>query len=127
MDTRDKILTLEGALSLQPARPLTIVTGLFDVLRASHVRELEDVRNRTSAAVLMAVVLPFPEALLSHAARTEMAAALRVLDYVVSADVSDLDRLTAALQPAAIVRLEDHDAARVRELIAHVHSRQTRP
>jgi glycerol-3-phosphate cytidylyltransferase-like family protein len=126
MDSRNKILTLEEALALRPVRPFTVVTGLLDLLRAAHVRALQDVRRQTRAATLMAVVLPHPDAVLGQRERAEMAAALRVLDYVVTADVADLDRIAAALQPDAVARLEDADAARVRELIAHVQSRQIR-
>ena len=74
----------------------------------------------------MAVVLPHAEAVLSQRARTELVAALRVIDYVVTANDADLDRIAAALAPAAVVRLEDADRVRVRQLIAHVHSRQAR-
>jgi bifunctional ADP-heptose synthase (sugar kinase/adenylyltransferase) len=126
MDTRSKILTLEAALALAPPRPLVLVIGLFDVLRTGHAHELADVRLRTSAAALMAVVVPGPDAVLNQRARAELVAALRVIDYVVAAQDADLDRLREALQPAAVVRLEDADRQRVHQLIAHVHRRQAR-
>ena len=124
MDTRSKILTVDQALALSPARPLVVVTGLFDLMRAAHVQALAAVRAQTSPAALLAVVLPCPSEVLSQAARAEMAAALRMIDYVVSADEPDVNRIAAALRPSAVVRLEDADAALVRELIAHVHRRQ---
>lgn len=126
MDTRSKILTLESALALEPARPLALVAGLFDILRTDHARDLAGVRSRAAAATLMAVVLPDAQAVLSQRARTELVAALRVIDYVVAANHAELDRIAAALAPAAVVRLEDADRVRLRQLIAHVHSRQAR-
>ncbi|MGO9256988.1 MAG: hypothetical protein ACLQU1_11890 [Bryobacteraceae bacterium] len=126
MDTRSKILTLESALALEPARPLAVAAGLFDVLRAAHARDLAEVRRRTSAGALMAVVLPHPDEVLSQRARAEMVAALRVIDYVVTANDADLDRIAAALHPTAVIRLEDADRQRVQQLIAHVHRRQAR-
>jgi glycerol-3-phosphate cytidylyltransferase-like family protein len=126
MDTLSKILTLESALALEPARPLAVVAGLFDVLRAAHARDLAEVRRGTSAGTLMAVVLPHPDAVLSQRARAEMVAGLRVIDYVLTANDADLDRIAEALHPAAVVRLEDADRQRVHQLIAHVHRRQAR-
>ena len=126
MDTRSKILTLDAALALDPPRPLAVVAGLFDILRTSHAAELAEVRRRASAATLIAVVLADPAAVLNHNARVELAAALRVVDYVIAANNADLDRIAAALHPAAVVRLEDADRERVHQLIAHVHRRQAR-
>jgi len=130
MDTRNKILTLPAepalALSLAPARPLVMVTGWFDVLRAAHARQLQEVRQRTGAATLMAVVLPNPDEVLAQRARAELVAGLRVIDYVLTPDYADVDRIAEALQPSAVVRLEEDDARRIRELIAHVHRCQAR-
>jgi glycerol-3-phosphate cytidylyltransferase-like family protein len=124
MDTRSKILTLDSALGLHPARPLAVVAGLFDILREAHVRELAEVRARTSGASLMAVVLPADGAVLNQYARVELVAAIRMIDYVLAATDADLDRIAGVLHPAVAVRLEDAD--RVRQLIAHVHRRQAR-
>ena len=126
MDTRNKILTVEAALALAPARPLAVVAGLFDLVRSAHVRALRDVRDRTGAAALLAVVLPQAGTVQTQRVRAEMAAALCMIDYVVTTDVADLHRIAAALHADAVAHLEEDDAARVRELIAHVHSRQIR-
>ena len=126
MDTRAKILTLDSALALDAPRPLAVAAGLFDILRGAHTLELAGIRSRTSAAALMAVVLPDPSAVLSQRARAEMAAALRVIDYVVTADDADLDRIAAALCPDAIVHLEAADRLRGAQLIEHVRRRQAR-
>jgi len=125
MDTRSKILTLDAALSLDPPRPIAIAIGRFEVLRAAEVRDLSEARARTAAASLLALVLP-DDALMAQRARVEMVAALRVIDYVVAANHAEIDRIAAALQPIAVVRLEDAERERVRQLIAHVHRRQVR-
>ena len=125
LDTRTKILTAAGLAALDPPRPLLAVTARFDVLRAAMVSELAAARRRTGANSLLAVVRPLPDELAPLAARAEMAAALRVVDYVFIAENGDLSSLPASLQPLEIVSLEEADAARIRQLIAHVHSRQS--
>jgi len=124
VDTRNKILTPAAALALSPPRPLVIVKGYFDLLRAGHVRELNEIRRRTSAATLLAVVLPLDHGLLPLAARAELVAALRMVDYVLPGDCEDLNRLVSLLRPAETVSLEDADMRRARQLIEHVHRRQ---
>ena len=125
LDTRTKILTAAGLAALDPPRPLLAVTARFDVLRAAMVSELAAARRRTGANSLLAVVRPLPDELAPLAARAEMAAALRVVDYVFIAENGDLSSLPASLQPLEIVSLEEADAARIRQLIEHVHSRQS--
>ena len=124
MDTRSKILTPAAALALAPTRPLVIVRGYFDVLRAEHARSLEEIRRRTNAATLLAVVLPLDHGLLTLAGRAELVAALRMVDYVLPGDCEDLNRLVSSLRPAETVSLEDADMRRARQLIEHVHRRQ---
>jgi bifunctional ADP-heptose synthase (sugar kinase/adenylyltransferase) len=122
MDTRSKVLTAEAAHSL--AGPLVIVAGWFDLLGALHAKELTAIRARHGAARILAVVLPASGTVFSQPARAEMAAALRMIDYVVSIDDRDLPGLAAALQPVEIVRLEAAEARHAHELRAHVRSRQ---
>jgi glycerol-3-phosphate cytidylyltransferase-like family protein len=119
VDTRSKILTLAAALELRP--PIAIATGYFDVLRAEDARELGRVRHHP----LLVVVLPLANEILSLSARAEMVAALRVVDYVVTADDGDVERLVSELQPVEFVRLETAEARRTSQLIEHVHRRQT--
>ena len=125
MDTRTKILTPALAAALDPARPLLLVTGHFDILRAELVRELSEARRRAGAQTLIAVVQPMAGELAPVASRAEMAAALRVVDYVLIAGNEDLNNLAASLQPIEIVRLEETDARRTRQLIEHVQRRQS--
>jgi bifunctional ADP-heptose synthase (sugar kinase/adenylyltransferase) len=119
MDTRSKILTLAAAFELRP--PVAIVTGYFDVLRAADARELVRVRHHP----LLVVVLPLANEILSQRARAEMVAALRVVDYVVTADYGDVEKLVTGLRPVESVRLEAAHASRARQLMEHVHRRQT--
>jgi bifunctional ADP-heptose synthase (sugar kinase/adenylyltransferase) len=128
VDTRSKILTLAEAQSLRLPK-LVVVTGYFDLLRAGHAQELAAIRRQTAAGTLLAVVLPWEAAYMEQRARAEMAAALRVVDYVVAPDTAeasgDLAALAASLGPSEVVRMEAADACRNRELIEHVHRRHS--
>ena len=124
MDTRAKIVTLEQARALRLTAPL-LVAGYFDLLRAAHSRELESLRLRSGAAAVVAAVLPWDDAFLPQRARAEMAAALRVIDYVVAIETSEVPALAEALGASEVVRLEAADARRNRELIEHVHRRHS--
>ena len=120
MDTRSKIVNAEAA-----PRACTVVTGAFDVLLAADARELAEIRASHPDRPLLVVVLPLPDPLLPRRARAELAAALRMVDYVVIADDAATDVLLDALQPAQLVRLEEAQAVRKRQLMEHVHRRQT--
>jgi bifunctional ADP-heptose synthase (sugar kinase/adenylyltransferase) len=121
MDTRSKIVTPEAA-RLLPA-PLTVATGYFEIPRAEMVRELREARERVAGGALIAVVLPLAGGALDQHARAELAAALRIIDYVAIADDGDPDALIDSLKPAALVRLEEGEARRALELREHVRSR----
>jgi glycerol-3-phosphate cytidylyltransferase-like family protein len=73
----------------------------------------------------MVVVRPFDGELVPASARAELAAALRVVDYVLLAEDEDLESLIASLQPIEIIELEESEADRTQELIEHVRRRQT--
>jgi len=121
MDTRSKIITAEAALAL--TKPLVVVTGYFDVLRAEHARELEAIRRRNPDGPLLAVVLCFAGEVLDIQARARMVAALRVVDYVVAAPEPDADALLEALHARTIVRMEADDARRNREIAELIRRR----
>lgn len=121
MDTRIKILS--GPHCLEGKR-LVMVTGYFDVLRAEHVRAFLDAGQRAPHARLLVVVLRGKEELLPLDARAELAAAMRMVDYVLTADDRDVDRLIKTLRPAILVRLESDDLRRVSWLKEHVHRQQ---
>lgn len=109
MDTRSKILSRAAAEQLPG--PLTLAAGYFDVLRADHIHELEQ-----ALRPILAAVLSHSEELFPATARAEMVAALRVIDYVVTADHEELDELIERLHPAAVLRLEAADLRRARRL-----------
>ena len=124
MDTRNKILSPQAA-----PRDCTVVTGAFDVVLAEDARQLAEIRASHPDRALLVVVMPLREELLPQRARAELVAALRMVDYVVTADDATpgaaTDALLASLEPAQLVRLEEVHAARKRQLMEHVHSRQT--
>jgi glycerol-3-phosphate cytidylyltransferase-like family protein len=124
MDTRRKILSPGEALPAGAA-PVALVTGYFDILRAEHARQLAAVRRTTGAKTLIVLVLPLEGELMEQAERARMTAALRVVDYVITAEIGDVDRLIERFQPAAVVRLEEADARQRRQLMEHVQRRQT--
>jgi hypothetical protein len=123
MDTREKIVDV-SALN---GRPVTFVTAYFDPLLAWHAERLAAIRP--AAEALAAFVLPLEGELLPQRARAELAAALRVIDYVVIApgpDANAVREFIRALHPAQIFRLDEEDLRRRGEWIAHVRSRQNR-
>jgi hypothetical protein len=124
MDTRTKILSPESA-----PRACTVVTGAFDVLLAEDARDLAGIRASHPGRPLLVVVLPLPGELLPRRARAELVAALRMVDYVViapdAAKAAATSSLLAALQPAHLVRMEEAQAIRKKQLMDHVHRRQT--
>ena len=121
MDTRTKIVTAGAA----PAG-CTAVTGYFDVMLAADAQDLAEVRARAASRKLLVVVLPLAGELLAQRARAELAAGLRVVDYVVIAGDPDATKLLEELRPAEVVRLEERQAQRARQLKDHVRHRQTR-
>ncbi|HWB97481.1 MAG TPA: hypothetical protein VG672_12280 [Bryobacteraceae bacterium] len=129
MDTRNKILTREDAIELaqrlrREGTPLGVVTGHFDVLLAGLTRELECLRKKSGCGKLLAVVSSPAEPILSERARAEMAAALRVIDYVVTAAPGKREALLAALQIENVADFEPADERRSWQLVEHVHRRQ---
>ena len=125
MDTRTKILTPAALAELRPARPLLVVAGRFDVLRTETAREVAAARDRTRAGSVLAVIKPLVDELAPLDARAEMAAALRVIDYVFVAPNGDWTVPVTSLQPIEIMSLEEAEAQRTRQLIEHVQSRQS--
>ena len=123
MNTREKIVVpsdLDG-------RRITLVAAYFDPLLDWHAERLTALRP--AEGILVALVLPLEGELLPQRARAELAAALRVIDYVLIAPGSDpnlSEDLIRKLNPAQVFRLDEEDLRRRAELIAHVRSRQIR-
>jgi len=126
VDTRTKIISPEQACALARGdRPAALVTGQFDVLLAAHVRELGRVRESLPGGVLLVALAAPARPLLDVRARAEMVAALAAVDYVVSLEDRQMEGLVAAFPPERVVRLEAAHEQRMRELIQHVHRRQS--
>ena len=69
-------------------------------LRAEHVRDLRGTGSAPARAAWWSWCCRWDAALPGRRARAEMAAALRVVDYVVADENDDLDALAGALGPA---------------------------
>jgi hypothetical protein len=118
MDTRNKILTLQQARRIDDA--IAFVTHL-EVLRACHLQKLEAAVAANPGKLV--VVLTDPQAPLAPLqARAELAAALRVVDFVVPAPKGP-GPVLEALRPKAVVNDEEEDRGRTRLLMEHVRSR----
>ena len=122
MDTRRKILTpgqaIDTARDLRAAgTPITLISGFFDVLQPALVRQLTRARRP-----LFALVLDPPAPLLSAQARTELAAALQVIDYVIYSSSQTADFI-ASLAPDQHIRAEEEHLATRDHLIRHVLER----
>jgi hypothetical protein len=123
MNTREKIVTPSALDGLR----VTLVAAYFDPLLDWHAERLASLRP--TAETLAALVLPLEDELLPQRARAELAAALRVIDYVLIAPGSDRNAsedVIRAVNPAQVFRLDEEDLRRRAELIVHVRSRQTR-
>lgn len=125
MDTRSKILKPRGAPPADAPRPLAVVTGYFDILRVEHARELALVRSRTGGGTVMVLVLPMWGELLSISARAQMAAALRMVDYVGIVENRDVDRLIEGFEAELVVHLESAEARLRTQLREHVERRKS--
>jgi glycerol-3-phosphate cytidylyltransferase-like family protein len=123
VDTRSKILSVHEALRLR-GKPLILVAGYFDVLRPEHIRDLENARRDMAASKLLVAVLPRAGEWMSQSSRAEMAAALRVIDYVVIAGKGDLEGLIEGLRPDRVVRLEAAEERRAKEFSDQVRGRE---
>lgn len=110
MDTRHKIIDAAQAASIA-ASGATVVSGYFDPMVASHAERLASLK--TGAKLLVLIATP-DNAILPSAARAELVAGLRAVDYV-----SEFD---GGLTPQ--IRLEQEDAERFTALLNHVHARQ---
>src|SRR5690242_8747637 len=78
LDSRGKIL----AEITNFQRPVLLVTGRFDILREDVTRRIAEARERIGARTVIVEILPMEGTFLPPARRAEMAAALRVVDYV---------------------------------------------
>jgi bifunctional ADP-heptose synthase (sugar kinase/adenylyltransferase) len=125
LDTRRKIVTPED---INRSQPIVLVSGYFDPLLASHAGRLEALR--LDGRWLAVLLSDPPNPVLPLRARAELVAALRAVDYVLVADGdathhNSQSEILHRVQPEEIVREEEADERRTRELIAHVRARQS--
>jgi glycerol-3-phosphate cytidylyltransferase-like family protein len=111
MDTRKKIIDAAQAASIAASGAM-VVSGYFDPLIASHAERLASLK--TNNAKLLVLIATPDNAILPAAARAELVASLRAVDYV--------SELAGGLVPQ--IRLEQEDDQRFEALLQHVHSRQ---
>jgi hypothetical protein len=111
LDTREKIICAVEAAKIAAAGA-TVVSGYFDPLIASHAERLAQLKP--GGAKLLVLIATPENAILPAAARAELVAGLRAVDYV--------SELAAGLTPQ--IRLEQEDSQRFAALLRHVHARQ---
>jgi hypothetical protein len=109
LDTRLKIIDAAQAASIAASGAI-VVSGYFDPLVASHAERLSALKTGETLLVLIATP---DNAILPAAARAELVAGLRAVDYV--AELAD------GLIPQ--IRLEREDTERFAALLEHVHAR----
>jgi hypothetical protein len=129
MNTREKIVEIAALRGT-----VTIATAYFDPMLDWHAERFAALRG---SGALAACILPLDGELLPQRARAELAASLRVIDYVLIAPASDPNAANLlgslgnstennSLNAARVVRLEEEDLRRRAELIAHVRAPQSR-
>jgi bifunctional ADP-heptose synthase (sugar kinase/adenylyltransferase) len=125
-DTRSKIITLAQAASLaegssSQGSPVAAIVTHLDVLQAGHVHKFAQFAAAHPGQLFLILTDP-GSPLAPLEARAEMAAALRVVDYVVPAPEGAAPVL-AAIRPAVTLDDEGDDRERTRQLIEHVRNR----
>jgi hypothetical protein len=111
MDTREKIIDAAQAASIA-ASGATVVSGYFDPLIASQAERLASLK--TGDKKLLVLIATPDDPILPAAARAELVAGLKAVDYV--------SERTPSLTPS--IHLEQEDAERFTALLKHVHARQ---
>ncbi len=111
MDTREKIIDAARAAQIASSGA-TVVSGYFDPMLASHAERLASLK--TEGRKLLVLIATPENAILPAAARAELIAGLRAVDYVA---------IGGGVTPQ--IHLEQEDAARFEELLTHVHARQS--
>ena len=118
MDTREKIIPLDAAANIAREQKMQALAGRFDPLLAEHARRIAELSD---SQPLLVFVLDYDGAILPAAARAELVAALKSVRYVSIADTSALEELSAGF---SIVREDEHDVERQKQLLEHIRRRE---
>jgi hypothetical protein len=121
VNTREKILTLDQARAAAAGMPVTAFVTHLEVLQADHIRALEAASAESAPGKLFLVLTDPPSPLVALEDRAEVAAGLRMVDYVVPAAAGRVPALDA-IHPHRIIEDEEEDCGRIRRLIEHVRS-----
>ncbi|HEY3741486.1 MAG TPA: hypothetical protein VGL53_16655 [Bryobacteraceae bacterium] len=84
MNTRVKIIDAEELSAILHNSSAILVVGVFDPLLAAHAERLAEIARPGASKLVVAVTDPLSAALLPVRARMEMAAAVGVVDFVLS-------------------------------------------
>jgi hypothetical protein len=122
VNTREKILSLDQARAAAVGIPVTAFVTHLEVLQADHIRALEAVAAESVPGKLFLVLTDPPSPLVALEDRAEVAAGLRMVDYVVPTAAGREPALDA-IHPRRIIEDEEEDRGRTRRLIEHVRSR----
>ena len=120
MDTRVKIISPDAAADIARHQKLRILSGRFDPLVAEHARRIAEMAQD---GPLLVLVLDYEGAILPSGARAELVAALQAVRYVSVVDGSALDEMSGSFN---IVREDDEDILRQKQLLEHIRSREPR-
>lgn len=127
MDSRGKIVAPAQAREIlgcarAAGQAVRLVTGHFDPLLPAHARRLAEIA--APGGLLVVVVTDPPDPILPARARAELAAALRVVDWVLLGDSTGAERLIQQLDTDHVFREEAADLRRAEDFRRHVRTRQ---
>jgi hypothetical protein len=120
MDTRPKIISPDAAARIALDQHIRILVGHFDPLVAEHARRIAEVAE---GEPLLVLVLDYAGAILPAGARAELVAALQTVRYVSVVDCAALDGMFGGF---SIVRDEEADVRRQKDLLEHIRGREAR-
>ena len=118
MDTRVKIISPDAAADIARHQKVRILSGRFDPLLAEHARRIADVAQD---GPLLVFVLDYDGAILPSGARAELVAALQAVRYVSVVDGPALDEMSGKFN---IIRDDNDDILRQKQLLEHIRSRE---
>ena len=120
MDTRRKIVPLQGAKALLEQGDWTVIVGLFDPLTVIQAQRIENhKRGRT-----LVIVLEGEDTLLDAEARCHLAAALRSVDFVARAAGHEWRSVVSQNDHLQVIEDLQAEKRRSEEFIERIIARQ---